>query len=50
MQQNLLKPFYHFQPRKLTPENVSSDLAHAWNKTVDLTLGQLVKFLGSGGW
>ncbi|XP_078167324.1 zinc finger, C3HC4 type family protein [Carex rostrata] len=39
-----------FEPIQLLPRNASSDLAHAWNETVDLTLGQLVKFLSSRGW
>ncbi|KAJ4733193.1 hypothetical protein LUZ62_024695 [Rhynchospora pubera] len=39
-----------YEPIEIFPGNASPDIAHAWNKTVDLTLGELVKFLSSRGW
>ncbi|KAJ3680236.1 hypothetical protein LUZ60_016514 [Juncus effusus] len=39
-----------YEPVKITSEKTSLNVAHAWNKGVDLTLGRFVEFLSSRGW
>ncbi|KAL0920365.1 hypothetical protein M5K25_009494 [Dendrobium thyrsiflorum] len=40
-----------YEPKQIIPwNNFSSELAFAWNKAIDGTLGQLVAYLSSRRW
>ncbi|XP_072957290.1 uncharacterized protein [Typha angustifolia] len=39
-----------YEPKEFLPKKKSPNVAHMWNKAVDMTLGQLVAYLSSRGW